>query len=204
MNKKLKIFSYLMTFIFSFELMGITIDSQKSEIKFVVTKFIKNVGDVSMKFKNFSGSYQFDQKTKELSDIIVVIDPNSVDSGDPERDESLKKDEALFNTDKYKEIKFITTPKEKFKLQEGVPTNIKGSLTIKNVTKPVDLSVIAINQKDNFSFKALSTIRRSDFSVNYNKEFNGEKLSKDLLKKFINEGKNKALGENVRVLISIQ
>ncbi len=168
------------------------------KVEFTVTKFKIN-GDVKGTFKEFSGKYNFDKKNMTLSDLDVKVALKSVDTGEKDRDDHLRTEPTFFDITKFPEMKFVTEAKKTFKLQAKKATPIKGNLTIKDVTKEVELLVTYLGDKDGVpQFTATTNINRNDFGVSYNKEYKGE-VVEHLKAKFA----NKVIGDDVKIDISL-
>jgi polyisoprenoid-binding protein YceI len=89
------------------------------------------------RFNEFSGTFSFDEKQPENASIEVTIKTSSVDSNHAERDKHLR-DEDFLHVSKYPEAKFVSTGYSQDKDGKGV---LKGNLTLRGVTKPVEIDV---------------------------------------------------------------
>ena len=89
------------------------------------------------RFNEFSGTFSFDEKQPENASIEVTIKTSSVDSNHAERDKHLR-DEDFLHVSKYPEAKFVSTGYSQDKDSKGV---LKGNLTLRGVTKPVEIDV---------------------------------------------------------------
>jgi len=171
---------------------------ESGKVGFSITKFKIN-GDVKGTFKEFMGKYNFDKKNMTLSDLDVKVVLKSIDTGDKDRDDHLRTEPTFFDVPKFPEMKFSTEAKKTFKLKAKKATSIKGNLTIKDVTKEVELFVTYLGDKDGVpQFTATTNINRNDFGVSYNKEYNGE-VVEHLKAKFA----NKVIDDEVRIEISL-
>lgn len=97
---------------------------------------VKHMGIFTVRgqFKQVRGSVEADEQGRP-SHIDVVIDANSIETGDPQRDGHLRAAD-FFNAEQYPEIRFTS------KTIEALGSNryrILGDLTIRDVTKPVTL-----------------------------------------------------------------
>ena len=122
-------------------------------------------------FKKFSGTIQLDDKNLNRSSLTVSIDPASIDTNEPKRDEHLRSAD-FFDVGKYKELSFRSTAVEK----SGDKLKVAGELTMHGVTRPVTLTVSSFTQeiKDPFGmvrrgFSASATLHRKDFGLVWNK-----------------------------------
>lgn len=97
---------------------------------------IKHMGIFTVRgqFKQVRGSVEADEQGRPKH-IDAVIDANSIETGDPQRDGHLRAAD-FFNAEQYPEIRFTS------KTIEALGSNryrILGDLTIRDVTKPVTL-----------------------------------------------------------------
>ena len=117
-------------------------------------------------FKDFDGSFTFDEKNPSADKVNVTINTNSVDTNHAERDKHLRSAEFL-NVSKFPQATFAST--EVKKAGEGL--DITGNLTLNGVTKPVTLVAKLIGQGDDpwggkrAGFEAKGKIRLKDFNI---------------------------------------
>ncbi len=124
----------------------------------------------ALRWRDWEATLAWDADNPSASSLSVVIDATSIDSGVDEFDGHLNGD-RFFDTAKHPEITFVSTKLTKTGDTTGVMT---GDLTIKGITKPIDLDV-TLNRtaKDDFfkvykiGFSAVGTVKRSDFEMNY-------------------------------------
>ncbi|HVM31613.1 MAG TPA: YceI family protein [bacterium] len=144
-----------------------TIDPQHSSLNFKVKHL--SISYVMGKFSKFSGSFQFDEKHAEKSKVTVTIDPSSVDTGEPARDNDLRSDHffevATYPTATYTSTRVTKIVDGKFK--------IIGNLTLHGVTKPVVLDATYDGAADDaqghhVAFEATGEINRQDYGVDFN------------------------------------
>ena len=111
------------------------VDPSHSEIHFKIKHLV--ISTVTGAFKKFDGS--FEASKHDLSDAKVnfSVDTASIDTNSEQRDGHLRA-EDFFDSEKYPEMKFVSTSISKKDDGEYV---LKGELTIKDVTKPVELMV---------------------------------------------------------------
>lgn len=96
------------------------------------------------RFNDFSGQFSYDEKQPEKASVEVTIKTRSVDSNHAERDKHLRSDDFL-HVDKYPEAKFVSTGFTQGKDGTGV---LKGNLTLRGVTKPLEIDVEFIGAGD--------------------------------------------------------
>lgn len=142
-------------------------DPTHSEVHFKIKHLV--ISTVTGSFKKFEGS--FEASKEDLSDAAInfTIDPASIDTNNEQRDGHLKSDD-FFNAAKYPEIKFVSTSISKKSDDEYL---LKGDLTIRDVTKPVELEVDYGGQtKDLYGqqkagFDVTGKIDRRDFGLKW-------------------------------------
>ncbi len=96
------------------------------------------------RFNDFSGKFSYDEKQPENASAEVTINTSSVDSNHAERDKHLRSDDFL-HVDKYPEAKFVSTGFTQGKDGTGV---LKGNLTLRGVTRPLEIEVEFIGTGD--------------------------------------------------------
>lgn len=121
------------------------------------------------RFNDFDGSFEIDRSNLENSKINVDIDVTSIDSNHAERDKHLRAEEFLY-VDKYPKAKFVSTV---LKLNDDGKSGIlTGDLTLRGVTKPVDISVELVGEgKDpwggyRIGFEGRTKFKMKDFGIN--------------------------------------
>ncbi|MCV6636409.1 YceI family protein [Candidatus Albibeggiatoa sp. nov. NOAA] len=95
------------------------------------------------RFNHFSGEFSYDEKAPEKASIEVEIDTTSLDSNHAERDKHLKAKDFLY-VSKYPKSTFIS---KSFEPSENGGV-LKGDLTLKGVTKPIEIAVTNIGAGD--------------------------------------------------------
>jgi len=98
--------------------------------------FVRHMfADVPGRFTAYSGAVLFDPDNLKGSMIDVKVDMASVDTGVDKRDEHLKSPD-FFDVAKYPSMRFVSREI----VQKGPGSYVaKGELTIKDVTRPVDI-----------------------------------------------------------------
>lgn len=109
------------------------IDPLHSEVQFKVKHLV--ISTVTGSFKSFSGSAVTDGDDFTNAEIELTIDVDSVDTGQPGRDEHLKNGD-FFETETYPQFTFKSTS---FAKSKGDLYKLTGHLTIKGITKEVEL-----------------------------------------------------------------
>ena len=144
------------------------LDGSHSKVTFTVTHM--GISDVDGEFKKFDGTFTSDDEDFKNSSITFTIEVNSVSTDNERRDGHLKGDD-FFNAEKFPTITFKSTA---FKKVDGKKYILKGDLTIRDVTKSVDLAVVYNGKmNDNWGntragFKVAGKINRQDFHLKWN------------------------------------
>ena len=89
------------------------------------------------RFNDFSGRFSYDEKNPSASTVSVDINTASVDSNHAERDKHLRGEEFLY-VEKYPTAKFVSTS---YIDQGAGKGTLKGELTLRGVTKPIEIAV---------------------------------------------------------------
>lgn len=124
----------------------------------------------SGKFAKVEGTIKLDENKPSNSNLDVTIDTTSITTGLAKFDEHLKSPD-FFNTEKFPTAIFTST---KIEQTSKKTAKVHGNLTMLGITKPVILDVklnkIDIHpytQKRTAGFSASTTIKRSEFGMNY-------------------------------------
>ena len=130
------------------------------------------------RFGKTSGTLELDQ-AKGTGSVNIVVDMASVNTGFKKRDDHLRSPD-FFNAIEFPTMTFKST-KVVFKGKGAV---ITGNLTIKGVTKSVNLDVPSINcgvhpfnKKHVCGFDATTSIKRSDFGIKYGLPAVGDEMN---------------------------
>ena len=165
------------------------IDPLHSEVQFKVKHLV--ISTVTGSFKSFSGHAATDGDDFTNAEVELTIDVDSVDTGQPGRDEHLRNGD-FFETETYPQFTFKSTSFTKVK---GDLYKLTGNLTIKGITKEVELEAeYGGTERDPWGntkvgFEVTGTIDRKDFNVTFNA---------------LTETGGLALGENIKVLANVQ
>ena len=159
-----------------------TVDNVHSSVNFSVPHLV--ISEVEGSFKKFDGT--FSSAKPDYTDAVINfnVDVASVNTDNEMRDNHLKSDD-FFNATEYPNMTFKSTS---FKKVSGNKYALYGSLTIRNVSKPVKFDVVYGGvAKDGFGntksgFKATTKINRLDYNLKWNKlmEAGGATVGKDI------------------------
>jgi polyisoprenoid-binding protein YceI len=144
-----------------------SIDPMHSEVQFKVKHLV--ISTVSGFFKSFSGTVETSEEDFSNANIEFSIDIDSLDTTQTQRDEHLKSAE-FFDAAKYPHIKFKSTSFTKTGDDEY---ELKGDLTVKDVTKPVTLAVEYGGSAADFygntkaGFEVTGKINRKEFGLTW-------------------------------------
>ena len=109
------------------------IDPTHSEVQFKVKHLV--ISTVTGTFKNFEGSLESENDDFDGAEATFSLDASSIDTNVADRDNHLKSND-FFAVDNYPNITFKGVLKK-----NGSDYKLVGPLTIKDVTKEVELSV---------------------------------------------------------------
>ncbi|HSX86637.1 MAG TPA: YceI family protein [Pseudomonas sp.] len=118
-------------------------------------------------FKDFDGSFSFDEKNPEASKVKVSLNTASVDTNHAERDKHLRSGDFL-NVDKHPTATFESTSVKS--TGEGT-ADITGNLTLNGVTKPVVIAAKFVGQGDDpwggyrAGFEGSTMVKLKDFDI---------------------------------------
>ena len=119
------------------------------------------------KFNKTTGTVVLDKAAKTGS-VDVVIDTKSVDTGYDTFNEHIQGEDFL-DTAKFPTATFKST---KVNFKGNKPVSVDGELTLKGVTKPVNLKIESFLQmphpmvkKDGLGANATTKVKRSDFNM---------------------------------------
>lgn len=167
MKKLLPIILILITFSFLNAQNTWKIDNTHSTVEFEVSHL--TVSSVTGFFTSFKGEIITTKKNEfEDAKVNATIDVPSVTTNNLERDKHLKEDD-FFNAEKYPIITFKGT---EFKKYEDGSYSLSGDLTIRDITKKIDLDVefggiVSLNDMKRAGFTAKGSINRFDYGLKW-------------------------------------
>src|SRR5215471_15613961 len=145
-----------------------TIDTNHSEVSFKVRHLV--ISTVSGKFKTFEGTVTSEKDDFTDASVQFSADVDSIDTGNAQRDGHLKSAD-FFDAANYPRISFVGAQVTKKGGNEYV---VKGNLTMRNVTKPVELNVEFGGIQQDFhkntvaGFEITGKVNRHDFNLSWN------------------------------------
>jgi polyisoprenoid-binding protein YceI len=132
------------------------------------------------KFNRSGGQVVLDPQNPGGSLIEVSVDASSGDTGHDELNRKLL-GINFFNTARFPEIRFVARD---VTFQDGIPVSAQGELTMLGVTRPVVLEIRDFSCGRHFpTFRNFcgadvhTTIRRSDFGMNYGIPLIGDEVN---------------------------
>jgi polyisoprenoid-binding protein YceI len=148
-----------------------TIDGAHSEAAFTVKHMM--ITKVRGRFSDVEGTLHLDEAEPAESRVEVTIAAASIDTREEDRDAHLRSGDFL-DVESYPDITFRSTAVEGFRLEEGSEFTVKGDLTIRGVTKPVELRAVYEGRGqdpwggDRVGFSADTTIDRREYGLEWN------------------------------------
>jgi polyisoprenoid-binding protein YceI len=145
-----------------------TIDPSHTRIGFVARHAM--VTKVRGSFNNFAGTVTADQDDLAAARVKLVIQAESIDTRNADRDQHLRSNDFLAMTE-HPEIRFVSTDVRQTGESE---LTLAGDLTIRGITRqvtiPFEYQGAATDPFGNlrFGFEGSTTINRKDFGVSWN------------------------------------
>ncbi len=146
-----------------------TVDKDHSSVEFRVRHMM--ISKVSGEFKDYEGSFEFDEKKPANSKVKFTIQAASINTNHEKRDGHLKSAD-FFEVEKHPTLNFES---KKVTSVGGKKYKLSGSLTIHGVIKEVTFQVEYMGSvKDPYGnqragFVANTKINRKDFGLTWNK-----------------------------------
>jgi polyisoprenoid-binding protein YceI len=145
-----------------------TVDPMHSLVQFKVRHLM--ITNVTGTFQHFDGTIEKDGEDFTQGKVEFRIKVDSIDTANDQRDTHLKGDD-FFSAEKYPDITFVSTG---FKKVGGEDYELTGNLTVRDITKPVTLSVEYGGVAQDFygntkaGFGVSGKINRKDFGLVWN------------------------------------
>ena len=145
-----------------------TVDGGHTQVLFTVNHM--GFTEYTGQFTQPTGSLTLDSRNPAANKVSIVFPIAKVSTTVPALDAHLQKPE-FFDATKYPTGSFVSTRV----MVRGTTATITGNLTLKGVTKPVTLAARFIGagiapmgpKKTNVGFAATTSIKRSDFGIDY-------------------------------------
>ncbi|HZY83124.1 MAG TPA: YceI family protein [Cyclobacteriaceae bacterium] len=143
------------------------VDASHSEVQFKVKHLV--IATVTGFFRKFSGAVETESEDFDGAKVNFSIESNSIDTNVADRDGHLKSPD-FFAADQYPTIDFKNG---KLKKVSGEEYKLTGDLTIRDITKPVELSVefngIVADPWGNTraGFEVKGAINRKDYNLSW-------------------------------------
>lgn len=135
-----------------------TLQPKQSKLRFIGTQAGAPFEAV---FEKFSADIRFDPQDLATSRFDVKIDLASVNSGDQERDDTIKSAD-LFAVKQWPTSRYVA---EKFTAKGAGKFAATGKLTLRDVTREVPIDFSFEDGKDGAWLKGAASLKRLDFGV---------------------------------------
>jgi polyisoprenoid-binding protein YceI len=143
------------------------IDAAHSEVQFKVKHLV--IATVTGSFKKFSGEVITEEEDFDNAQVSFTVDTSSIDTNQPDRDTHLKS-EDFFASAQHPNLTF----NGRLKKVGSESYKLKGDLTIRSTTKPIELDVeFGGTMKDPWGnlkagFELNGKINRKDYGLTWN------------------------------------
>ncbi|WP_374029152.1 YceI family protein [Bdellovibrio bacteriovorus] len=168
---RILLFSFLSLSVFSLNSYAEKFELDKAHTNVTFEAPHLMVSKVRGRFDKYDGTFDFDEQSMKLDNVVVTIRTDSLNTNEKDRDKHLRSPD-FFDVAKYPEMKFVG---KKTIYDDGKPDKVEGDLTIRGITKPVVLDVdyngAVTDPWGNrvVSFDAETKVNRRDFGLNWNK-----------------------------------
>lgn len=165
------------------------IDQMHSDLIFKIKHLV--ISNVTGSFKKFEGNVVTHGDDFNNAKVNFTIDVKSIDTNQAQRDGHLQTGD-FFSADLYPQIIFESTS---FTSVGDSDYKMKGNLTLKGVTKPIELNVEYGGAQDNghgilkHGFEVTGIVNRMEFGMTWNK---------------LTDTGGLGLGENIKLIANIQ
>jgi polyisoprenoid-binding protein YceI len=164
------------------------IDPTHSNVGFSIRHFFSKVPG---RFAKYQGTITLDPKDLSTAKVEVTIDAASIDTANADRDKHLRSPD-FFDAAKFPQITFVSTGV----IAKGANSAVlKGNLTMRGVTKPVELDVEVLGYSPDpwggyrGGFEAKTKVNRQDYGISWSKTV---------------EGGGAVLGNEVEILLNVE
>ncbi|MDQ2752538.1 MAG: YceI family protein [Bacteroidota bacterium] len=165
------------------------IDPMHSDVLFKIKHLV--ISNVTGSFKKFEGNIVTQGDDFNDAKVNFTIDVKSIDTNQAQRDEHLQTGD-FFAADLYPQITFKSTS---FVNVSGSDYKMGGNLTLRGVTKPIELNVEYGGSEDNghgilkHGFEVTGIVNRKEFGMTWNK---------------LTDTGGLGLGEDIKLIANIQ
>lgn len=165
------------------------IDPVHSEVLFKIKHLV--ISTVTGSFRKFEGNVISDGTGFSNAKVAVTIDVKSIDTNNPQRDGHLQSGD-FFEAELYPEITFESTS---FVNTAGSDYKLNGNLTLKGVTKPIELNAEYGGSENDghgnikHGFEITGIVNRKEFGMTWNK---------------LTDTGGLGLGEDIKLIANIQ
>lgn len=165
------------------------IDPMHSEVQFKIKHLV--ISTVTGSFRKFEGKAITEGPDFNNARVSISIDVKSIDTNQQQRDGHLQSGD-FFSADLYPTIDFESTSFEK---RSGNDYRMRGNLTLKGVTKPIELNVEYGGSENDghgnikHGFEVTGTVNRMEFGMTWNK---------------LTDTGGLGLGEDIKLVVNIQ
>jgi len=165
------------------------IDTIHSDVLFKIKHLV--ISNVTGSFKKFEGQIVTQEEHFNNAKVKFTIHVKSIDTNQAQRDGHLQTGD-FFAADLYPQITFVSTS---FVNIGGSDYKMNGNLTLRGVTKPVELNVEYGGSEDNghgilkHGFEVTGTVNRKEFGMTWNK---------------LTDTGGLGLGEDIKLIANIQ
>jgi polyisoprenoid-binding protein YceI len=143
-------------------------DPAHTTVEFVAKHMM--ITNVKGRFKSFDGEIAVDGEDPETAIVNVTFETASVDTGHDQRDGHLRSPD-FFDVTNFPNITFKST---KVELLGEDHFKVTGDLTVRDVTRPVELDthvdgkIKDMQGKQRAAFSATTSFNRKDYGLNWN------------------------------------
>ena len=163
-------------------------DQAHTSVAFSVDHLV--ISETTGQFSSFEGTVTCQTDDFEGATIEFSVDIASIDTDNERRDGHLKSDD-FFNAEEYPKMTFKSTSLQKV---TGNTYKLLGDLTIRDVTKPIELAVeykgtAQMGDTKKAGFKLTGSLNRFDYNLKWSKT---------------TEAGGLVVGEDVRITVNIE
>ncbi|HSJ54904.1 MAG TPA: YceI family protein [Anaerolineae bacterium] len=146
------------------------VDPANSEVRFLVKHF--RLTTVRGRFRTFEGTLDMNEENPQASLVEGTVDTATISTGIRPRDADLRR-RNRFNVRDFPKMSFKSTRIGPF---EGNRFKVYGNLTIKGITKPVEIDVVDKGElspvkgepaRRRHAFEARTQVNRKDFDIKW-------------------------------------